>query len=931
MKIFHVTPGLISIPPNSWGAVEKIIWEFHNQLLSKNIDSTISYLNDITYVKGNIVHIHVANLALIAHSRNIPYYFTCHDHHAYLYGKNSKAFGENYEAIKNSIHSFVPAKYLVKYFDLPNLTYLSHGVNSSWFKPSTKTFLVHKLLCVANNGFIHDDSEDRKGFLYAIESAKNLNIPITIAGPINNKKFFDKVNPQYDKLTILYDLSEEELLKVYQDHTIFIHPSILEAGHPNLTLLEAMSCGLPVVGTFEENSTLPGLHKIERTVESVTAGIKYVLESYDQFRIECLNTSKEKSWTSITNQLINFYNKKDLKMTMKTQLENIYNTTKITHRDKDIKLVPKNKIKYSFTDGCKLEIIGSNERKYNVKFYDKKLNRLIHESNIANNMWSMPNIKYFINWQIKVTDLSTNEETSIEFDLYTKDVKIIIESPSLGDFISWIPYLDKFQKTYNCNLDLYTPHTDLFKNLYTNINFLPYNSTLLKEYYASYKLGCFLSDDSREYSPSDYTTQSLQQISAELLGFEYTEILPKKLKSTRGSNFAKKYVCIATQSTSQCKYWTSEGWQQTVDYLKSLNYDVVCIDKFSQHGNANDINYIPKNCIDKTGDIPLQDRIDDISNCEFFIGLSSGLAWLAWACHKPVVMISGFTKSFNEFNNPYRVINESVCNGCWNNTQFKFDPGDWNWCPINKNTSKQFECYKKIDFSMVKEKIDLLLSLVNPIENIKFIKKFNSLTYREIFEWNQYEKFVQVNNGDFVVDLGCSMGYFYIKHKNKNINYIGVDGSTDCLSDFIENLEGDETPTLIHSLIDYKKSVQTFTSMFHNNKEQKSLSITFQDLIKLIGRPIDFLKFDIEGYERTFLDENYDLFKTTVNRFTGEFHFFHKNFPRTHGYNVLRKITNDKDLVVKLFSVNGVDITNSFWNNPDFYTEIIISGFVNKS
>ena len=103
MKIFHVTPGLISIPPNSWGAVEKIIWEFHNQLLSKNIDSTISYLNDITYVKGNIVHIHVANLALIAHSRNIPYYFTCHDHHAYLYGKNSKAFEENYEAIKNSI------------------------------------------------------------------------------------------------------------------------------------------------------------------------------------------------------------------------------------------------------------------------------------------------------------------------------------------------------------------------------------------------------------------------------------------------------------------------------------------------------------------------------------------------------------------------------------------------------------------------------------------------------------------------------------------------------------------------------------------------------------------------------------------------------------------------------------------------------------
>jgi hypothetical protein len=229
---------------------------------------------------------------------------------------------------------------------------------------------------------------------------------------------------------------------------------------------------------------------------------------------------------------------------------------------------------------------------------------------------------------------------------------------------------------------------------------------------------------------------------------------------------------------------------------------------------------------------------------------------------------------------------------------------------------------------MVKEKIDLL---VNPTEKIKTAKKFDPFTYKEIFEWNQYEKFVQVKDNDFVVDLGCSMGYFYIKHKNKNINYIGVDGSTDCLSDFIENLDGDVSPTLIHSLIDSKKSIQTFTSMFHDNKEQKSLSITFPDLIKLIGRRIEFLKFDIEGYEKTFLDENYDLFKSSVDRFTGEFHFCGSHFPRNRGYEVLRKILNDKNLVVKLFSIDGWDITNTFWNNPDYYTEIIISGFVNKS
>ena len=924
MKVVHVTPGLLPIPPNGWGAVEKIIWEFHNQLLSKNVESVISYLDEVNYKPGDIVHIHVANLAILAHQRGIPYYFTCHDHHAYLYGKDSHVFKENYEAIKHSIKSFVPAKYLVDYFGHPNVEYLSHGVNTEWFKPSNKTFILHKLLCVANNGFIHDPSEDRKGFLFAIEAAKQLDLPITIAGPINNKKFFDKFKPNYDKLTVIYDLSESDLLNLYQNHTLFIHPSILEAGHPNLTLLEAIGCGLPVVGTFEENNELPGLYRIQRTNESVVDGIKYVISNYDTFRKDCLNTTKEKSWSNITDTLIDFYNKKDLHMTMKKQLEEIYNTTKIQHRSR---LLPRNKINCDFTDGCKLEIIGSYDRDYNVKFFDKKTNSLVYENNIKNNMWCMPSIKYFVDWQVKVLDLSTNETITIDFNLQGKNVKIINDSPSLGDFISWVPYVDKFQKTHNCTLDFYTPNTELFKESYPNINFLQYNSTPSGEYYASYKLGCFMFDANRHYSPRDYRTQNLQQIAAEILGFEYEEIIPNKLKSTRGSNFNKKYVCIATQSTSQCKYWTSEGWQQTVDYLKSLNYEVVCIDKYSQYGNGNDVNYIPNNCVDKTGDISLQDRIDDISNCEFFIGLSSGLSWLAWACHKPVIMISGFTKAFNEFNNPYRVINEQVCNGCWNNIQFKFDHGDWNWCPVNKNTSKQFECYKQISFDTVKEKID---QLTNPIKKLSSTKKFDPFTYKEIFEWNQYEKFVQVDRNDFVLDLGCSMGYFYIKHKNKDIKYIGLDGSTDCLSDFIDNLEGDTLPVLIHSLIDTNKSIQTFASMFHNNKEQKSLSITFPDLVKLINRRIDFLKFDIEGFEKTFLDENYDLFKSNVKKFSGEFHFAGSHFPRSYGYEVLKKVMYDKDLTVRLFSIDGVDITDSFWNNPNYYTEIIISGFVNK-
>ena len=279
-SIINVTPGLMPIPPNGWGAVEKIIWETHCNLLTNGHESKISHLDDVD-ADADVIHIHVANLANLAHQRGIPYYFTMHDHHAYLYGKDSDVYKENLRAIENSIQSFVPAKYLVEYFNgIPQ--YLSHGVNTNIFTHTTH-HEIHNVLCVANNGYIHNQSEDRKGFGIAIEAAQRLGLPITIVGPSNNKQYFERHPPQYDKLTIRYDVTEEELLDIYKTHTIFLHPSQLEAGHPNLTLLEAMACGLPVVGTFESGNILNGMKIITADVDSVISGIHEVIENYTMY------------------------------------------------------------------------------------------------------------------------------------------------------------------------------------------------------------------------------------------------------------------------------------------------------------------------------------------------------------------------------------------------------------------------------------------------------------------------------------------------------------------------------------------------------------------------------------------------------------------------------------------------------------------------
>ena len=918
MRIINVTPGLLPIPPNGWGAVEKIIWEYHQNFIKLGHESEILYLDQVKSDRCAVVHIHVANLAIEAHKRGIPYYFTCHDHHAYLYGKDSNCFKENYNAIKNSIISFVPAKYLVKYFDLPNLKYLSHGVNTDFFKPTYRVVDEYKLLCVANNGFIHDPSEDRKGFAFAIEAAKKLNLQITIAGPENNKKFFEKYNFNYDKLNVMYNLSETDLLRLYQSHDIFLHPSILEAGHPNLTLLEAISCGLPIVGTLEDDNNLEGLYKSNRDVDEIINGITHVINNYGTYKKLTALTSKEKSWENIVNTLIGFYD-----TSMKNQLIEIYESTKINHKDS---VESQNSIVFDFNNKSKVEILGEIKKEYSLKFINKQNNKLVYESDISNNMWTQANFAYFIDWNIQIRDKQTNSLVSdFNLDLKNKTVKIVNESPSLGDGVSWVACIDLFQKKHNCIVDYYTPNKDLFEIEYPNINFYNYNHVKDENYYASYKIGCFDPNDN-SISPADYRTQNLQQIATNILGLDYEEVKTKIHIKDKDRKLQEKYVCISTASTSGCKHWQHiDGWQKVVDHLNDNGYKVVVIQKEAL--NYMDLQELKNVIHPQTQSI--HEAISWIYNCEFFVGLSSGNSWLAWALDKKVLLISGFTKSFNEFFTPYRVINESVCNGCWNDIKYKFNAGDWNWCPKYKNTKKQFECTTEISFEMVKEK---LINIINDVNSISPLRKnLDSFTYREIFEWNQYEKYVGVEENDLVLDFGCSKGYFFLKHKEKNIKYIGIDGSLDCLSDFIENLNGDEQPTLIHALIGDSKSVQTFASMFHNNKLQRSMSMTFSDVIKLINRPIDFLKFDIEGYEKIFLDTDYNLFKSNVRKFSGEFHFCGNHFPRNHGYEVLKKIIIDPDLSVKLFSIDGIDITDYFWTNPDFYTEIIISGFISKN
>ena len=100
MRIAQVNLGLLPIPPNGWGAVEKIIWQYKLELERLGHMVDIPYINEIEKGMYDIVHVHVWNHALELYRKGIPYIYTCHDHHVYLEGKHTKLYQDNLFAMR---------------------------------------------------------------------------------------------------------------------------------------------------------------------------------------------------------------------------------------------------------------------------------------------------------------------------------------------------------------------------------------------------------------------------------------------------------------------------------------------------------------------------------------------------------------------------------------------------------------------------------------------------------------------------------------------------------------------------------------------------------------------------------------------------------------------------------------------------------------
>jgi autotransporter strand-loop-strand O-heptosyltransferase len=295
-----------------------------------------------------------------------------------------------------------------------------------------------------------------------------------------------------------------------------------------------------------------------------------------------------------------------------------------------------------------------------------------------------------------------------QYDCAGQDVVIMFPVGTLGDILAWFPFAFRFAERHGCRLicAMAAEMIELLGPSFPETRFVTHEEfadlKLGESAYATYCMGLFFDDGDNIWQPTDFRQVGLHKTAAYILGVDPAEAPPAISLPDESRPVPEPYVCIAVQSSTQCKHWNNPaGWHAVIAFLKAAGYRVICIDKNSFAGTGMVWNHIPHGAEDETGDRPLAERARWLRHASAFIGLSSGLSWLAWYTGTPVVLISGFTHPTNEFFSPYRVINWHTCNSCWNDVRVRFDHNDFLWCPRHAGTSRQFECTRLITAEQV--------------------------------------------------------------------------------------------------------------------------------------------------------------------------------------------------------------------------------------
>ncbi len=362
---------------------------------------------------------------------------------------------------------------------------------------------------------------------------------------------------------------------------------------------------------------------------------------------------------------------------------------------------------FDFNEGCRLFLPLRERGLWRARLRDRESGNVLFETETRGGLIRSSK-RWFVNfsvevWSVEEGSTEPRQVLSHDYDATDRDVVIHFPVGTVGDSIAWFAYAVRFGDQHpgsRVTCVMSGQIIPLFRDAYPQIRFLTAEeaaaSKVAESAYATYYLGLFFTDVNCEWQPTDFRHVGLHKTAAYILGLDTLEAAPNIKLEDASRPIAEPYVLIAVQASSAAKMWNNpNGWREVIAFLKSRGFRVLCIDHKPAHGQGIVWNQIPHGCEDFTGR-SLIECARLLKHAELFVGLSSGLSWLAWATGCPVVMISGFSHVDTEFATPYRVINWHTCNSCWNDSKFVFDHKDFLWCPRHANTPRQFECTRLI-------------------------------------------------------------------------------------------------------------------------------------------------------------------------------------------------------------------------------------------
>lgn len=587
---------------------------------------------------------------------------------------------------------------------------LDLGVDKNKFFNSYERDGQKRILCVEK---IHEKSKIH----LAILVASKLGMPIDLV-----TYNFDEANEycreiqetighlsQEIEINHYENLDEDDWFELYNKDSFLIY---FNDNYSYPDVLNGYSCGMIIFSDIEmgiEN------YKIEHSVNNIVEKIQLSIEKFDDLSKNNTIQSHSLNWNNVFEKINDLYhnfreNKDNVPTHMKDRLVEVYNDE--FEIDRERKMVVDDAIfDITIRPNPYVKIEGSTNKRYVIEFIDSSNNFLHYKTDpLSLGCWSAASKSYYIPWRIRITEEGTEKIVHDEtLNLENKKVFIWFDSKAMGDNVAWIQPVEEFRKKHNCKVFCSTFFNEYFEAEYPEIEFVEPNIGF-DDFDHQYRIGFF---DKGDLSPFDRKEVPLQRLAAGILGmYDMPEIPPSITVREEETELERPYVAIATQSTAQAKYWNNpEGWKSVVDFLKGKGYNVVCVDKHQHFGTDKYMNSVPEGVISRH-DRTLDQTIATINNAEFFIGLGSGLSWVAWALKKNIVLISGFSNPISEFTTKCeRVFSDAGCNSCYN--RHPFDPSDWLWCPDHKETDRMFECTKNITPEMVFQAIDNVIEMRN--------------------------------------------------------------------------------------------------------------------------------------------------------------------------------------------------------------------------